>query len=299
MQLDNTRIAIRERNLLDLFDMSVQVGRLYWKQCLGYSLLGVVPLAVLNHLLVGRLISQWNGGDPADLPRYFWLMGVLIYLEAPLASVFLTAFLGPAVFLEQTSPRQVIREVFRNSVPLFLCLGLLRMIVPAWIALLSVSEFEMNGFVEVFLCGFIFLPVATGVRMFRPFIGEIILLERNPMWSSNAATITIGRRSGHLHSPSAGDLFAQWVGSALIGVVWASLVGISLYTLAGVLLSSFTLRWIHAAIWFPGTLWLLVIFMTVVRFLQYLDLRIRREGWEVELLMKAEALRLAPKAVGR
>ena len=31
----------------------------------------------------------------------------------------------------------------------------------------------------------------------------------------------------------------------------------------------------------------------VVRFLSYLDLRIRHEGWEVELLMRAEALRLA------
>ena len=36
-----------------------------------------------------------------------------------------------------------------------------------------------------------------------------------------------------------------------------------------------------------------VAFMAVVRFLSYLDLRIRHEGWEVELLMRAEAQRLA------
>jgi hypothetical protein len=35
-----------------------------------------------------------------------------------------------------------------------------------------------------------------------------------------------------------------------------------------------------------------VAFFAIVRFLSYLDLRIRHEGWEVELLMRAEAVRL-------
>jgi hypothetical protein len=43
----------------------------------------------------------------------------------------------------------------------------------------------------------------------------------------------------------------------------------------------------------PAAMWLVVGFTTVVRFLSYLDLRIRHEGWEVELLMRAEAMRLA------
>jgi hypothetical protein len=40
---------------------------------------------------------------------------------------------------------------------------------------------------------------------------------------------------------------------------------------------------------------MVVSLISVVRFLDYLDLRIRHEGWEVELLMKAEALRLKPQ----
>ena len=40
------------------------------------------------------------------------------------------------------------------------------------------------------------------------------------------------------------------------------------------------------------SLWIVVGFFTVTRFLSYLDLRIRREGWEVELLMRAERDRL-------
>ena len=40
-------------------------------------------------------------------------------------------------------------------------------------------------------------------------------------------------------------------------------------------------------------MWLVAGFFTVVRFLGYLDLRIRREGWEVELVMRAESELLA------
>ena len=46
---------------------------------------------------------------------------------------------------------------------------------------------------------------------------------------------------------------------------------------------------------FPAALWLIAGYMAVVRFLNYLDLRIRHEGWEVELRLRAEAVRLASK----
>ena len=39
---------------------------------------------------------------------------------------------------------------------------------------------------------------------------------------------------------------------------------------------------------YPVAIWLVVAYFAVVRFLAYLDLRIRSEGWEVELLMRAE-----------
>ncbi len=43
----------------------------------------------------------------------------------------------------------------------------------------------------------------------------------------------------------------------------------------------------------PVGVWLVVSFFTVARYLCYLDLRIRREGWEVELQLRAEAEHLA------
>ena len=45
-------------------------------------------------------------------------------------------------------------------------------------------------------------------------------------------------------------------------------------------------------IYFPLALWIVVGAGSVARFLSYLDLRIRREGWEVELLMRAEEANL-------
>jgi hypothetical protein len=53
--------------------------------------------------------------------------------------------------------------------------------------------------------------------------------------------------------------------------------------------------WLELQIVYPACLWLVVAYLSVVRFLSYLDLRIRHEGWEVELLMRAEALRMAAR----
>ena len=43
---------------------------------------------------------------------------------------------------------------------------------------------------------------------------------------------------------------------------------------------------------FPAAMWLVAGYFSVVRFLSYLDLRIRREGWEVELIVLAAARQL-------
>ena len=38
--------------------------------------------------------------------------------------------------------------------------------------------------------------------------------------------------------------------------------------------------------------WIVAVYFSVVRFLSYLDGRIRNEGWEVELLLRAQRARL-------
>ena len=304
MQLDRTRLAIRERGLLDTIDLALHVTRDFVGPLAIASLLAIVPLALLNYALVGWM-APVEPETPWDIGRYWWSMTVLIYLEAPLASIFVVAYLGPALFLEKRTLRQIAGDVLRYTPQLLLCQGLLRGLLVAWGLYLLVDRVEA-GPVE-----FLFIPIvllwSTAMRAFRPYINEIVLLEKNPLRARHDNTITMGKRSTHLHGPYSGDLLVRWVGGALVALL---LVGLALATaivLEGVLIGvwpfagmltddfSWNMDWALLHIIYPASLWLIVAFMSVVRFLSYLDLRIRHEGWEVELLMRAEALRLAAR----
>src|SRR5690606_11955454 len=99
-------------------------------------------------------------------------------------------------------------------------------------------------------------------------------------------------RSRNLHSNSGGELFGRWLLATGVGVVLTLAIGFGierlLIEIGGVEIDDrLRNRFIY-----PFAMWLVVGWMAVVRFLAYLDLRIRREGWEVELLMRAEAARL-------
>src|SRR5438874_7520998 len=98
MQLDRTRVAIRERSVLETFDVALQVVREFAGPLTTCSLLAIVPLALVNYALVGWMATEGEG--LSDSMRYLWAMTLLIYLEAPLAAVFVVAYLGPAVFHE-------------------------------------------------------------------------------------------------------------------------------------------------------------------------------------------------------
>jgi hypothetical protein len=303
MQLDRTRIAIRERGLLETFDLTLAVFRDFFGPIVACALLAILPLALINYALVGWMVPAEFDGEAFGF-RYMWNMTVLIFLEAPLASVFIVAYLGPAVFLEDRTIRQVAGDVLSQSWPLFLCQGLLRGVVFAWILYLFTSREEANGFLEGFVM-LVLMGWSAALRAFRPYINEIILLEKNPLWTRRPGTITVGKRSAHLHGPYSGDLFIRWCGAAAVGVLLVALVLYTAFIALGVLITdwpfhfdtdegtfAWNMGWFKLQFVYPASLWLVVAFMAVVRFLSYLDLRIRHEGWEVELLMRAESLRL-------
>jgi hypothetical protein len=307
MQLDRTRIAIRERGLLETLDLALHVTREFAGPLAIALLMAIIPLALINYALIGRMAptefdTEFAGG------RLLWNMTVLVFLEAPLASIFAVAYLGPAVFLEQRTMRQVAADVLRYLPHLLICQGLLRGVLVAWVLYVFADPLEMNAFLEIFIMIGIMLW-STAARAFRPYINEIILLEKNPLWPRSTNAITIGKRSTHLHGPYAGDLFIRWVGAASIGLMLFVMAFLTAVFLQLVLVSDPWLRVVNAIpmelIWnldwfklqvvYPACLWLVVAFLSIVRFLSYLDLRIRHEGWEVELLMRAEALRLATR----
>jgi hypothetical protein len=54
--------------------------------------------------------------------------------------------------------------------------------------------------------------------------------------------------------------------------------------------------WTAQILSFQCVLWIVAVYFTVARFLSYLDQRIRSEGWEVELCLRAQRDRLTRQA---
>jgi hypothetical protein len=132
------------------------------------------------------------------------------------------------------------------------------------------------------------------VRGFRPFAGEILLLERCPIRSSakpGGNELLYKRRSQWLHSGS-GDLFSVQIGLTLIAICFVTVFTLGGLFIVGVLVGLWTWGWWANTIIVPVVLWMMATWGTVIRFLLYLNTRIRSEGWEVELKLKAESLRL-------
>jgi hypothetical protein len=298
VQLDKTRIVIRERGLLEILDLSLHVFRAYAKPLAITFALGAAPLMVLNHFLIGWMAPSFDYGesypytDHSGTIRYARNMALLVFIQAPLMSVFAASYLGPTVFLEPPSIAKVVRDVFKASPQLAWCQVLVRGVAPACLLILTLDrDSESLSVVEGF-----FLPVlamyAAVVRSVRPFINEIILLERNPLRARGPNEMTVGRRSARLHNPSSGDLLMRWLGYSLVACLLVLAVFGGFLFASGVLLN----RWVPGPVMvqfcWPLAMWLVAGHTAVVRFLCYLDLRIRHEGWEVELRLRAEAARL-------
>lgn len=295
MQLDNTRLAVRERGVLDTHDMSLQVLRDFFVPWLWCTLLFVIPLMGLNYFLLGWLLNAERVSDNFFYAaRYFWAMPLMVYIEAPLLSIPTVALLGPAIFMQQPTIKQVIRDIWRAFPQIFICQILLRGPLVAWLIPLMVDRvYEEGVYWEAFLLPLVAIYSAF-YRAFRPFISEIILLERTPLVSRRESELSINKRSNFLHGPSSGDLLARWMGASFLGLILAWIMVSSTYFMMYTLFSmADPTEGFYAHILFPLSLWVVAAYVAVVRYLEYLDLRIRHEGWEVELLMRAEALRLA------
>lgn len=298
MQLDTMRLAVRERNVLDTHDMALQVMRDFFFPWLRAVLLVVVPLMVVNYFLLGWMteqqVDQYEGEDFTY--RYHIAMALLIYIEAPLLSLPTAIYLGNTVFLQPVTLKQVARDLWKAAPQIFVCYFLMRGILPAMLVpLLNDRVFQEGPYWEMIFLPFIAIYSAV-MRAFRPFIAEVILLERSPLISRNPNVLSINKRSGFLHGPSSGDLLARWMGATFLAFLLLIVVltsGITLQVLLLGMKSSNDLIYLHFV--FPALLWTVAAYESIVRYLEYLDLRIRHEGWEVELLLRAEEMRLREK----
>ena len=267
MQLDKTRIAIRERSFADVLDLALHVLRDHAGPLAAAFCAGVAPVALFNYWLLGGWVTS-DVYDVEDIWQFVWLNSWLTCFEVPLATAPMTLYLGQALFVERPNPAKIAKDLFASLPQLVL------------------FQIIVRGLLTFFV---LTIPV---LYLGWPYLTEIILLERNPWRKRSPQGTSTLTRSGNMHARNRGELFSRWLASAVIGLMFIVIFWRSLWSLAQLLTSNAEDHAAQWTVWLPVAIWLTIGYFTVVRFLSYLDLRIRTEGWEVELLLRAEAARL-------
>lgn len=301
MELDRTEIVIQERSGLELLDLSLLLLRRHFFPLLAASALLTLPLLLLNVWQIHWMISEdailvaESTLQPELVAgaRYTSHLIALFFVQFPLASLPTTMLLGSLVFYQSMGIRTLLRQVIQVWFPAILILGLMRLaLVPLLLEPLVDRSQAFDSSTELWVV--LLIPAVVGlVRAVSPFAPEIIGLERCPLRSSKKSPVTYRTRSQFLHGPLQGSLISRFIASTIhCGLLLAMLVGVSLFFQA-----ILTGTWESTAFIYyfvlPLSLWLIGLLMTVFRYLSYIDSRIRLEGWEIDLRLRAEARRIA------
>jgi hypothetical protein len=263
VQLDRTRIAICERTWRERLDLGLHVLAMFPGPLTLALAAGALPLALANAALLHALGLE-AGQDPA---RYAIWLTILTTFEAPLATAPLTLYLGKALFFVPARAGDIARELAASLGQLAVFQVLLRSVFFAMVVL-------------------VFVPYSSW-----PYLNEVILLERNPLRRRRNELSTMGRSSA-LHAGMGGELFGQWLGTLALGAGLVLGVWFSGWFLWLVFAGRMDFPPLMFSVGLAAALWLVAGYLAIVRFLNYLDLRIRREGWEVELKLRAERSKL-------
>lgn len=300
MQLDKTSIVIEQRSADEIFDLSLVVLRNYWQRLVPLAVLGTLPFFVLNLILLqpfmdfDRLVmssSEYTSRE-GFMAVYLWVMCATVYLQSPLAMTGVTYYLGQAVFTEEPSSQQVISHLRKHWLSLSWILGLVRGGLLCLFTL-AYTYFGYANTTQTAIAISVYMLIIYLIRGFRPFAAEILLLELRPVLKdrSNPDDLLYARRSRWLHA-SSGDLFSVQMGLTMISFAFVAVFSLGGLFIIGVLLGTWTWGWWMNAIIFPIVLWMMALWGTVIRFLLYMNTRIRSEGWEIELKLRAESQRL-------
>lgn len=259
MLYDRTLIQIHERSFLDLLDLSLYVVRAR-PLVLGLTaLVGIAPWAALN---------SWLLSDPA-FPRTAWVL--LLVLEAPWATAPLTLVLGDLMFGMPPRVGRIIRALLVSLPALVLSQLIVRSLLLA-----------------TFVC-YPFMPSQYA------FLNEVILLERGGAFRQFSRSRTLSR--GH-----EGEFFMRWLVQIILGTTFSLCFWMCASGVGRALVGN-ELTWYRPGlndfdgILFQTGVWISVAFFGVYRFFSYIDRRIRLEGWELDLRLKAVARDLAEKAL--
>jgi len=298
VQLDRTQIVIRARSMTEIGDLAMMVIHRFPAATILGSLLGALPWAIANALLIGWIPlrefaeSLRDYQTQMEISRYTFLMITLVMLQAPIAGALTAIWVGRAVFEPRVNLRAAWQDWKRSAWRMFWTLGVVRGPIPLMLILASGWGQPFDWVREVLLpLGF--LMWAGFMRGRRPFLPEILLLERCPSRSRDPAAITLRRRNSGLHDP----LTSELIGRFMLVSLTLTVIGLGFYYAIvwcrGVMFGHWEPSPLVQLVLFPLALWAVAGLSVLVRFLSYLDSRIRLEGWEVDLAVRAEAERLA------
>ena len=296
MQLDQTHVAVRVRTLSEIGDLALVLLNRYPTTLLVGFLIGAAPWIIANALLLYWIPiteAQFGLNDSeatSELLRYGIWMALLVFLQTPAAGVVTTIYLGQAVFEHRPTWQSAMRIARQQFWRWSFCLGIRRLAIPALflagIRLFQPVDWAYDGFVPAAI--FLFVMV---IRAGRPFLPEMILLEMCPLKSNDKHEITLARRARALHRPAGSDVGSRWLSVAMTLTVLFFGLFYSLVWVRGITTGYWNLGLFTLLILYPLALWTIGGISVIVRMIAYLDTRIRLEGWDVELAVRAEAMR--------
>jgi hypothetical protein len=261
MNIDRTTIVVRERKIPELYDLALLVlRRHFWALCL-LALIGCGPFLLLNWWLL-------HGHDGDDWWTWYPCL-LLVAVEGPLATAPIAAYLGTALFDDNPRVGAALRQALGR-----------------WWSLLLFGLYR--GLLALFPMLLVLYPAHAT---------EVSVLERQPVgatWKRAGALRAVWSSEWVTHLLIAGPLLALGV----LCVIDATQTIVSLLMHADLLGEDD-----HLNMYIPGmnvaphlATWLVITYLAIVRFLSYIDLRTRREGWEIDLALRRAARRLEPNA---
>jgi hypothetical protein len=249
MIYDRLLLQVRQRSFLDLLDLAFHLLRRRPLALALAALAGVVPCVAVNHFL---------NRDPVSSPFFF--TGLLL-LEAPFATAPLTVVLGDLIFDAPIAPGRVGRALLRG--------------VPSLILI----QLILRAALLVTVVGYFFFPARFA------YLDEVILLERLRGFKALA-------RASALCRGQEGEFFLRWIAQIALGLIFVICFSVGSDAIVSVLMGD-ELTWTRpetsglGGALFEAAIWTAIAYFGIYRFLAYIDRRIRLEGWELELGLKA------------
>ena len=277
MDFSRTFIAIRKRSLLGLFDLSLLVYRDHAVNILLLLLINALPW-----ILIDLLVLWVSDLGLSDYSNWHWKFLLLIVSQSQIGTMMITQYLGQAMFEGKPSIGEVVRLFMRASWYGIMLHGFVRMVFPILLLVLANDEFA-TGWAVFLLC------FALLIRTIRPFVTEIMLLEKTPVRKKDDTAMTFGKRSSDLHRS---EVVAGFILSSLFAVALTTMIAGLFFHIDSAIGLLGTLDLPIQFLYWPLAAWIVASFLAVFRFLFYINTRIIQEGWEVSLKVMAEGQKM-------